>query len=75
MTEPADTTARQPAVERREVFKTWYRSITPDQKTWCESSNPHEVIERSEGKGCRFERLTTYLVTNEWQPWAPEVDR
>jgi hypothetical protein len=52
-----------PAVEHR---------ITPDQKTWCESSSPREVVERSEGKGCRFERLTKWLVTNEWQPWTPE---
>lgn len=62
-----------PAVEHREVFSTWYRSITPDMKTWCESSSPREVIERSAGKGCTFERYTKCLVSDGWQPWSPEV--
>lgn len=61
-----------PGVEHREVFSTWYRSITPDQKTWCESSNAREVVERSAGKDCTFESFTKVLVSNGWQPWTLE---
>lgn len=54
-----------------QVFKTWYRSYTPDGKVWCESSDPAEVVERSEGLGCLFERQVIELVTNPWEPWEP----
>lgn len=60
---------------RREVFKIWYRSLTPDGKLWCESSSPTEVAESSEGMDCTFQRLVIEMVTNPWEPWTPEVDR
>ncbi len=54
------------------VFSTLYRSVTPDGKTWCETSQADEVVERSEGKVVRYEKLTKLLVPGRWEPWNPE---
>lgn len=54
-----------------DVFSVWYRSLTPDGKVWCESSDPNDVVARSAGKVCRFEKLTTYFVRGDWEQWQP----
>lgn len=46
----------------------WYRSLTPDGKVWCESSNAAEVLERSYGEGFTFQVLVC-TVTESWEPW------
>jgi hypothetical protein len=55
-----------------DVFNVWYRSLTPDGKVWCESRDPKEVVVMSAGKGCRFEKLTTYIVHGDWEPWSAD---
>ena len=52
-----------------EPVRTYYRSLTPDGKLWCETRDPEEVIERSQGMDCTFERVDVYEVTEGWQPW------
>jgi len=52
-----------------ELHSAWYRSITPDGKLWCESSDPKEVIKRSKGKECTFQIFRIRLVSDGWEPW------
>lgn len=59
----------QAAKEDLEVFSVWYRSVTPDGKVWCESRDPDEVVEASEGKDCTFWQFPTFTVRAGWQPW------
>lgn len=47
----------------------YYRSLTPDGKLWCESKSPDEVREMSEGVDCTFEVLHFYEVTDGWKDW------
>lgn len=56
-----------------EPHSTWYRSLTPDGKLWCESSDPQEVIERSEGKGCTFQIHRVRLISEGWEPWEKNL--
>lgn len=48
----------------------YYRSLTPDGKLWCESRDPEEVRRMSVSKGCTFERLDVYEITEGWKPWT-----
>lgn len=53
---------------KRELVRTYYRSITPDGTLWCESRDLREVIERSEGLNCTFETMRVYETTDGWEP-------
>lgn len=50
----------------------FYRAVV-NGGVWVESKNPAEVIERSEGKEARFEKITYYETTDGWQPWNPDT--
>jgi hypothetical protein len=65
-----------PPDEHREIFKTWYRSLTPDGGLWCESSNPAEVREMTTGDGYTFQKLDVVTVRTGWRPWVgvPQQD-
>jgi hypothetical protein len=60
-----------------QVGKTWYRSLTPDGKVWCESSDREDFIDDEgldtgpDGAPLTFQKLTHYSATSGWQEWAP----
>jgi hypothetical protein len=60
-----------------QVGKTWYRSLTPDGKVWCESSDREDFIDDEgldtgpDGVPLTFQKLTHYSATSGWQEWAP----
>lgn len=60
--------------EDRKLVRTYYRSITPDRKVWCESKNPAEVMAMSEGKDCIFEVMRVYETTDDWEEWVGGAD-
>jgi hypothetical protein len=57
------------AQEDRKLVNTWYRSLTPDGKVWCESRDPDEVQRMSKGKNCTYEKYETYEVATGWEAW------
>lgn len=59
-------------MSERKLVRTYYRSLTPDGELWCESRDPLEVIEMSEGQNCTFEVVRFYEVTDGWQEWNPD---
>jgi hypothetical protein len=60
-----------------QVGKTWYRSLTPDGKVWCESSDREDFIDDEgldtgpNGVPLTFQKLTHYSATSGWQEWSP----
>lgn len=58
-----------------EPVRTYYRSLTPDGKLWCESRDPDEVVQRSEGEGITFERSDVWMVTQGWKHWNPTEEQ
>jgi hypothetical protein len=57
-------------VGERKLVRTYYRSVTADGELWCESKDPQEVRQMSEGKDCAFEVIHYYETTDGWQEWA-----
>lgn len=57
------------------VVGIWYRSLTPDGKVWCESSDPDEVMQQSVGMRCVFQRLEVVQTTRPWREWTPDAPR
>lgn len=55
------------------LTRSYYRSITPDGELWCESSDPEEVREMSEGKECTFQVANVYEIDSGWQEWPTNV--
>lgn len=57
---------------KREIIKTWYRATKPDGSVWCESSDPQEVLDRSDSD-CSFQKLDIVQVTGPWKAWRPHT--
>jgi len=55
------------------IHSIWYRSLTPDGKLWCESSNLDEVLRMSVGKNCTYQRQINELVTHPWEEWSDKI--
>jgi hypothetical protein len=54
-----------------EVFSVWFRSLTPDGRLWCESSDPEEVAEpHPDGIPLTYQKMTIRKVSEGWVPWS-----
>lgn len=53
-----------------ELFKIWYRTLTPTGALWCETSDRMEAIRSIEGReGYQLQRMEIHLVRGEWKDW------
>lgn len=58
------------AASDRKLVRSWYRSVTPDGTLWCEASDPHEVLDRTNpDEPLAYQRYDVYEITAGWQPW------
>lgn len=49
-------------------MKRWYRSLTPEGKLWCESSDPDEVARMTpRGEGYTFWVCEAQVVYSPWE--------
>lgn len=54
----------------RKYSHTYYRSLTPDGKLWCESRNPVEVrAQKHPTKKLTYEKYIVHEVSDGWMPW------
>lgn len=54
----------------RKHVRTWYRSLTPDGKLWCESADPLEVRRMTHPRETlTYEKFLVYEVSDGWMPW------
>lgn len=64
-----------PANSTSEVFRTWYRSQTPDGNVWAESSDPADMLRPGpDGVELTYLVSTVHLVTTPWVVTAPPED-
>jgi hypothetical protein len=56
-----------------EIFSVWYRSLTPDGRLWCESSDPEEVKSERHTSNVDepliFQKMEIRKVSEGWVPW------
>jgi hypothetical protein len=54
-----------------ELMSVWYRSLTPDGRVWCESSDPEEVKQpHPKGVELTFQKMEVRKVSEGWIPWS-----
>ena len=54
----------------RKHVRTYYHSLTPDGKVWCESSDPLEVRRMTHPTlPLTYEKFLTYEVSDGWMEW------
>lgn len=55
----------------RRLVSSWYRSVDPDGKVWCETSDLAECLRMSEGREVKYLRMRVFQVEEPWEPFEP----